>query len=231
MEPETLSRPGARSTAINRRFALRSGRKAKPGASCGRSRRRPRRRSRPRSRWTASATRSPSGIDRPDTTASSRLRSGRREAPGARRRTSLRPAIVAFNADVALEAGRLTAVWTVVRERRSIVQSSSRTIAGVVGTGRDGVSAGRKLVRAGGRDGRSWRRRRILAIVGRRLPRRAGRLADERRRLVRSGGSLRSRPACHSPCDRDGRERKCSRWVGSLQRCLVCGAGRTAGRR
>ena len=37
---------------------------------------------------------------------------------------------VAFNADVALEAGRLTAVWTVLRERRSIVQTSSRTIAG-----------------------------------------------------------------------------------------------------
>jgi len=37
---------------------------------------------------------------------------------------------LAFNADVALEAGRLTAVWTVVRERRSIVQSSSRTITG-----------------------------------------------------------------------------------------------------
>ncbi len=37
---------------------------------------------------------------------------------------------LAFNADVALEAGRLTAVWTVVRERRSIVQSSSRTIDG-----------------------------------------------------------------------------------------------------
>lgn len=37
---------------------------------------------------------------------------------------------VAFNADVALEAGRVTAVWTVVRERRSLVESSSRTIAG-----------------------------------------------------------------------------------------------------
>lgn len=36
----------------------------------------------------------------------------------------------AFNADVALEAGRVTAVWTAMRERRSVVQSSSRTIAG-----------------------------------------------------------------------------------------------------
>lgn len=37
---------------------------------------------------------------------------------------------VGFNADVALEAGRVTAVWIAMSERRSVVQSSSRTIAG-----------------------------------------------------------------------------------------------------
>jgi hypothetical protein len=40
------------------------------------------------------------------------------------------PGEVAFNADVALEAGRMTAVWTVLGDRRTVVQTSSATVAG-----------------------------------------------------------------------------------------------------
>jgi hypothetical protein len=40
------------------------------------------------------------------------------------------PGEAAFNADVAVEAGRATAVWTVMHNSRPVVQSSSRTIAG-----------------------------------------------------------------------------------------------------
>ena len=40
------------------------------------------------------------------------------------------PGEPAFNADVVLEAGRATAVWTVLHEWRPVVQSSNRTISG-----------------------------------------------------------------------------------------------------
>jgi hypothetical protein len=38
------------------------------------------------------------------------------------------PADVAFNADVALKAGHVTAVWTVLRDRQTVIETSSRAI-------------------------------------------------------------------------------------------------------
>jgi hypothetical protein len=40
------------------------------------------------------------------------------------------PGEPAFNADVALEAGQVTAVWTVLRDRRTAVETSSAPVAG-----------------------------------------------------------------------------------------------------
>ena len=40
------------------------------------------------------------------------------------------PGEPAFNADVALEAGQVTAVWTVLRDRRTAVETSSGPVAG-----------------------------------------------------------------------------------------------------
>ena len=80
------------------------------------------------------------------------------------------PSEVAFNADVAIRAGRATAVLDGLDDRRTTIETSSRAIEAPGRLG-DDLRADRQRLGAGDRGRRGGRGRRRLALVGRRLPR------------------------------------------------------------